>query len=135
MHLLKLLVILVVGYYVLQWVKLNVLEGYSSLDNDHYMYVDQPTKIEQFLGMGPKESCDVKLVPKGDCCGPERHLSPTTMCGWNNGVSNDMTVEGAYAPESLKGTERVFKYPNYYGYGTANEFGYGEPFYVRTEDY
>lgn len=54
-------------------------------------------------------------------------------CGWNNSVSRDDRYN--FAPESLKGKERVFKYPHYYGYGTGSGFHYGEPYYRRTVEY
>lgn len=82
-----------------------------------------------------KESCDVMTNTNGDCSGPSSFPKAMTMCGLKDTVSNDLTQHRNWPPESLKGVERVYKYPNYYGYGTANEFGYGEPFYVRVEDY
>lgn len=51
-------------------------------------------------------------------------------CIWNNTVSSSGCT--VYADENTKNTPRIFKYPNYYGYGSPSPFHYGEPFYERT---
>jgi len=54
-------------------------------------------------------------------------------CGSNNSVTGDCT--GLTAPKSMMGSERLYKYPHYYGMGTGSGFSYGEPYYVRSVKY
>lgn len=54
-------------------------------------------------------------------------------CGSNNSVTGDCSA--SKAPKSKMGTERLYKYPHYYGMGTGSGFSYGEPYYVRTVQY
>ena len=68
---------------------------------------------------------------RNERCAPN---SATHNCGWTNSVTSDDHIIQV-ASENTKGQQRVFKYPHYYGYGTASGFHYGEPFYLRTVDY
>lgn len=122
MNTLKLLVILVLLFFVIRWLIADVREGYCG-----------GCTRENFNG---ERGCDALIAPKGTL-GYETNLTATGLCGWNNTVSTD-TMDGEtgnWAPESLKGKPRVYKYPHYYGYGTGSGFHYGEPYYVRTVDY
>ena len=92
-------------------------------------------KIPAVLGKGCTCESQAALVSDGgvqrDCqvqCdgGPGRSSFVTSVtgdCRWN------------WAPDSIKGKTRVYKMPNYYGYGTGSGFHYGEPYYLRTVDY
>lgn len=124
MRLAKILIVVAIIYIVGKYFIFNTMEGYSNIGNEY---------TELRTG-----GCDVNIAPLG---APENHNEPNlaalSMCGWNNSVSTD-TLDGEsnnWAPESLKGTDRVFKYPNYYGYGTGEWFHYGEPYYVRNVNY
>jgi hypothetical protein len=131
MNLLRTVLIIVIAYYAFKWMVGDVYEGYCSVNsdsNDNALFYDSAAPNRD---MGSKDcSCSVCKSPKcGGCLGN----SATHLCGWNNSVSGDDRYN--WAPENMKGQQRVFKYPHYYGYGTGSGFHYGEPYYVRTVDY
>lgn len=51
---------------------------------------------------------------------------------WNNGISSD---GDAMAGGPATGKWRVFKMPNYMGWGHPSKFHYGEPYYARAVKY
>ena len=71
------------------------------------------------------------------CSGAPEGLCRDNGCGvgggWNNIVSRDCT--GEWTPNEPDGRWRVFKKPNYYGYGLCGSYGYGEPYYARSVKY
>ena len=119
MNLLRTFLILIVAYYAFKWLVGDVYEGYCSVNNSIFSGTNSNSN-----------SCNVCKSPKCKGC---LENSTTALCGWNNSVTTD--GESNWAPENLKGEQRVFKYPHYYGYGTGSGFHYGEPYYVRSVNY
>lgn len=116
MNLLRTILILVIAYYAFKWLVGDVYEGYCAMNSDtNDIYYD---------------GCSVCKSSK--CRGCPGNTT-TALCGWNNSVTSD--DQHNWAPENLKGDQRVFKYPHYYGYGTGSGFHYGEPYYVRSVNY
>lgn len=74
-------------------------------------------------------------APEGQCT--DNGMLPGG--GWNNSISRDFHEDrlSPFDENSPKadGKPRVFKNPAYYGFGCAQRFCYGEPFYMRTEKY
>ena len=122
MNLLRTVLILVIAYYSFQWLTGDVYQGYCAMNSNEIFYDSAATNTD--VG-----SRDCQNLKSKRCDGN----SATSLCGWNNSVTGDDRYN--WAPENLKGEQRVFKYPNYYGYGTGSGFHYGEPYYVRSVDY
>lgn len=109
----------------------DVCEGYCAMNSDsddNAIFYDSAAPNRE---LGSKD-CSCSTCKSNECGGCLGN-SATHLCGWNNSVSGDDRFN--LAPNDLKGTPRVFKYPHYYGYGTASGFHYGEPYYTRTVDY
>lgn len=51
---------------------------------------------------------------------------------WNSRVYGD---GDKFAGGPTDGKARIFKMPNYYGWGHPSIFHYGEPYYMRSEKY
>lgn len=147
--LLNTIIILFVVYYSFSYLFGDVFEGYCAVNSDTTDVEGNATVFydsaapnrdadskdcQSTSGCGTN-SCSVCVNGKCGSCLGEKDLAKvgTHLCGWNNSVSSDGRYN--WAPENLKGTQRVFKYPNYYGYGTGSGFHYGEPYYVRTVNY
>jgi hypothetical protein len=131
------LIFLFIAYYAFTYLFGDVYEGYCAVNTDsadNEIFYDSAAPNRD---MGSKDcSCSVSI--NGKCnsvnsCTQDYGAKSTHLCGWNNSVSGDDRFN--WSPENLKGKQRVFKYPNYYGYGTGSGFHYGEPYYVRTVDY
>ena len=126
MKLLNVVFILFVSYLIFKYMSGDVYEGYCAQN------FDVMTNCDKCKDYDNQQSCNVHAVPKAlgtRECDEGANLS---KCGWNNSVSTD---DNGWASESLKGKKRIFKYPNYYGYGTGSGFNYGEPYYQRTVNY
>lgn len=120
MGLLKTIIIIVLAYYTFKFLLGDVYQGMTmnwDLSDNVVAHNVDTSEIP-----GPRK-----------CGGCDGTVSTTSLCGWNNSVSSDGQTN--WAPESLKGTPRIYKYPHYYGYGTPSGFHYGEPYYIRTVDY
>ena len=112
MKLAKTLFLLFVVYYSFTYLFGDVQEGYCGVNS-----------------VGDVD-CSIQVNAKSNMA---EGVNPMHMYGYHNSVSSDDRYNNA--PESLKGVERVFKYPNYYGYGAGGAHHYGEPYYLRTVNY
>ena len=75
----------------------------------------------------PKSCSPCSGRPEGICTDTSPHNS-----GWNNSITG---VPGSGMNVKPDGQIRIFKSPAYYGWGPANHFSYGEPFFARAEKY
>ena len=133
MKLLRTIIIVAIAWYALRWMAGDVYEGYCSANSDSddiqdALFYDSAAPNRESTSKDC--SCNVCKSPKCRGC---PGMPYNAACGWNNSVSSDDRYN--WAPENLKGQQRVFKYPHYYGYGTGSGFHYGEPFYVRSVQY
>lgn len=75
----------------------------------------------------PKSCSPCNGAPQGMCSDTTPHNQ-----GWNNSITG---VPGTGMNADPNGEWRVHKMPNYYGFGKANRFSYGEPFFARSVKY
>lgn len=74
------------------------------------------------------------------CSGGYEGLCVDNECapggGWNDSISRDCHPGHKFdAAPTADGQRRVFKMPNYYGWGPSQRFSYGEPYYAREDKY
>jgi hypothetical protein len=65
---------------------------------------------------------------------PEGKCIDSGIRGWENSISTDYSAP-QFPGGKADGRCRIFKKKNYYGYGPAQPYSYGEPFYERCEKY
>jgi len=127
MNLLEIVIYMLIAYSLFKYLMGDALKGYSDASDDIYNYVK-----DNISGNNDTDVHDNAYKRECDECQPN---SANGVCGLTNSVSRDNTHMHNWAPEDLKGKQRIFKYPHYYGYGTGSGFNYGEPYYMRTVDY
>lgn len=75
----------------------------------------------------PKSCSPCSGAPQGMCSDTTPHNQ-----GWNNSITG---VPGSGMNVEPNGEWRVHKMPNYYGWGPADRYSYGEPFFARSVKY
>jgi hypothetical protein len=94
-----------------------------------------PRSVETGWADRSPSACENDPMSCSPCSGAPQGICHDTVPhnqGWNNSITG---VPGSGMKIDPDGQWRVHKMPNYYGWGSASKYSYGEPFFARSVEY